>query len=44
MYLTAITRPVYPHEFQVAIRESRYWRIIVFRKSIIKQEQEEYVC
>ena len=41
MYLTVVTRPIYPHEYQVAFSESHFWCIIVFHKSIIKQGQEE---
>ena len=41
MYLTAITSPIYLHKYRFAICESRYWYLIVFHKSIIKQEQEK---
>ena len=39
-----ITRPIYQYKYRFAIRESRFWCLMVFRKSIIKREQEEYVC
>ena len=39
MYLTAITSPIYSHKYRFAICESRFWCLIVFRKSIIKQER-----
>jgi hypothetical protein len=36
MYLTDITRPIYQYQYQFAICESRFWYLVVFRKSIIK--------
>jgi hypothetical protein len=36
MYLTDITRPIYQYENRFAIRESRFWCLIVFHKSTIK--------
>jgi hypothetical protein len=44
MYLTnIITRPLYQYKYQFAICDSCFWCPTVFHKSIIKQEQEEYV-
>jgi len=44
MYLTnIITRPLYQYKYQFAIYKSCFWCPVIFHKSLIKQEQEEYV-
>jgi hypothetical protein len=44
MYLiNIITRPLYQYKYQFGICELCFWCPTAFHKSIIKQEQEEYI-
>ena len=46
MYLVNVTttpRPIYEYEHQFAICESCFWCATIFHKTVIKQEQKEYV-
>jgi hypothetical protein len=44
MYLiNIITRPIYQYKYQFGICELCFWCPTAFHKSIIKQEQEEYI-